>query len=95
MTKYYVLFFLMVLTIPLFLGVNAWQSNECGIIRNEIKKLERSQENAVGENKMAATEIVDLLATGRLDIEARKMGLEKKQPEDVILIVMGRKESGR
>jgi cell division protein FtsL len=95
MTKYYVLFFLMVLTIPLLLGINAWQSNECGIIRNEIKRLEKNQENAVSENKMAATEIVDLLAINRLEAEARKMGLEKKQPEDVILIVMGRKESGR
>jgi cell division protein FtsL len=95
MTKYYVLFFLVVLTIPLLLGVNAWQSNECGILRNEIKKLEKSQENAVSENKMAATEIVDLLATGRLEAEAKKMGMQKKQPEDVILIVMGRKESVR
>jgi cell division protein FtsL len=95
MTKNYALFFLMVLTIPLFLVINAWQSNECGIIRNEIKKLERSQENSISENKIAATEIVNLLATGRLEAEARKMGLEKKQPEDVILIVMGRKESGR
>jgi cell division protein FtsL len=94
MTKY-VLFFLMVLTIPLFLGINAWQSNECGILRNEIRKIEKSQENALGENKIAATEIVDLLAINRLEAEARKMGLEKKQPEDVILIVMGRKESGR
>jgi hypothetical protein len=30
-----------------------------------------------------------------LEAEAQKMGLQKKQPEDVILIVMGRKESGR
>jgi cell division protein FtsL len=95
MTKYYVLFFLMVLTIPLLLGINAWQSNECGILRNEIKKLERSQESAIRENKIAANEIVNLLATSRLEAEARNMGLQKKQPEDVILIVMGRKESGR
>jgi cell division protein FtsL len=84
----------MILTIPLFLGINAWQSNECGILRNEIKVLERNQENRVNENKMAANEIVDLLATGRLEAEAKKMGLQKIRPEDVLLIIMGGKGRG-
>jgi len=90
----YVLFFAMVLTIPLFLGINAWQSNECGILRNEIKVLEKSQESRVNENKMAANEIVDLLATGRLEAEAKKMGMQKIRPEDVLLIIMGGKGRG-
>jgi len=90
----YVLFFAMILTIPLFLGINAWQSNECGILRNEIRVLERNQENRVNENKMAANEIVDLLATGRLEAEAKKMGLQKIRPEDVLLIIMGGKGRG-
>jgi cell division protein FtsL len=84
----------MVLTIPLFLGINAWQSNKCGILRNEIKVLERNQENSVNENKMAANEIVDLLSTERLEAEAKKMGLQKIRPEDVLLIIMGGKGHG-
>ena len=94
MIRNYVLFFAMILTIPLFLGINAWQSNECGILRNEIRVLERNQENRVNENKMAANEIVDLLATGRLEAEAKKMGLQKIRPEDVLLIIMGGKGRG-
>jgi cell division protein FtsL len=90
----YVLFFAMVLTIPFFLGINAWQSNECGILRNEIKNIERNQENCINENKLAANEIVDLLATDRLEAEAKKMGLHKVRPEDVLLIVMGGKGRG-
>jgi len=94
MTRYYVLFFFMVLTIPFFLGINAWQSNECGILRSELRVLERNQENSVNENKMVVNEIVDLLATGRLETEAQKMGLRKMRPEDVILIIMGGKGRG-
>jgi len=90
----YVLLFAMVLTIPLFLGIDAWQSNKCGILRNEIKVLEKNQESRVNENKMAANEIVDLLATGRLEAEAKKMGLQKIRPEDVLLIIMGGKGRG-
>jgi len=92
MIKTYALLFLTVLTIPVFLGVNAWQSNECGEIRNEIKALERSQERCVTENKAIASEIADLLAAGRVEAEAKKLGLHKMRPEDVVLIVMGGKK---
>jgi len=91
MKKYYVLLFLLALTIPLFWGINAWQANECGIIRSEIKNLEKTQENCLDENKTIANEIGNLLTADRLDTEAQKMGLRKMRPEDVILIVMGGK----
>jgi cell division protein FtsL len=90
MIKTYALLFLTVLTIPVFLGLNAWQSNECGEIRNEIKALERSQERCVAENKAVTTEIADLLAADRVEDEEKKLGLHKMRPEDVLLIVMGR-----
>ncbi|MDR2718452.1 MAG: hypothetical protein LBB89_10395 [Treponema sp.] len=91
MKKYYVLLFLLALTIPLFWGINAWQANECGIIRSEIKNLEKSQEHCLDENKTIAADIVNLLTAERLDTEARKMGLHKMRPENVLLIVMGGK----
>jgi len=94
MKKYYALLFLLALTIPVFLGVNAWQANECGIIRSEIKNLEKTQENSLDENKTIANEVVNLLTAERLDNEARKIGLRKMRPEDVILIVMGGKGRG-
>ena len=94
MIKTYALLFLAVLTIPALLGVSAWQSNECGEIRNDLKALERSQERCVTENKAITTEIADLLAAGRVEAEAKKLGLHKMRPEDVVLIVMGGKGNG-
>jgi len=95
MKGFYALFFLMVITIPVFLWVNAWQSNECGIIRNEIKKLEKNQENAVEENKTVVAEIAKELAVDKLENDARnKLGLKKIRPENVLLIIMGGKGRG-
>jgi cell division protein FtsL len=94
MRKYYVLLFLLAITIPFFWGINAWQANECGIIRSEIKNLEKAQENCLNENKTITGEIVSLLAAERLDTEAQKMGLQKMRPENVILIAMGGKGRG-
>ena len=95
MTRNYVLFFLMVFTIPIFLGINVWQSNKCGIIKNEIRKLEKTQEQYIKESKATANEIAGLLTVDRLEAEAQKMGFQKMVPEDVILIIMGGKEHGR
>jgi len=95
MKGYYALFFLMVVTIPVFLWVNTWQSNECGILRNEIRKMEKNQENAVEENKTAVAEIADLLAVDKIENDARnKLGLKKIRPENVLLIIMGGKGRG-
>jgi len=95
MKGFYALFFLMVITIPVFLCANAWQSNECGVLRNEIKRLEKTQENAVEENKTAVAEIADLLAVDKLEKDARnRLGLKKIRPENVLLIIMGGKGRG-
>ena len=95
MKAYCVLFLLMVITIPVFLWANAWQSNECGILKNEIKKLEKSQENAVEENKTVVAEIAKELAVDKLENDARnKLGLKKIRPENVLLIIMGGKGRG-
>jgi len=91
MKGYYALFLLMVISIPVFLWANAWQSNECGILRNDIKRAEKSQENAVEENKTVVAEIANLLAVDKLENDARnKLGLKKISPENVLLIIMGR-----
>jgi hypothetical protein len=93
--KYYVFCFLAAFSIPSFLGINAWQSNECGAIRNEIKRLERSQENSIENNKTVIAEIANLLAVDKLENNAQaKLGLTKIRPEDVWLIIMGGKGHG-
>jgi hypothetical protein len=95
MTKYYVLFLFLALTIPLLLGVNVWHSNECGIIRKNIKQVEKAQENCVEVNKTVVNEISQLLSVTRLENDAQqKLGFKKMRPEDVMLIIMGGKERG-
>jgi Mg2+/Co2+ transporter CorB len=92
MTKFYVLFFFLVLTIPLLFGINVWHSNECGIIRKSIKQVEKAQEDCVEDNKTVVNEISQLLSVARLENDAQQvLGLKKMRPEDVMLIVMGGK----
>ena len=95
MKKYYTLFFLMVISIPVFLWVNVWQSNECGEIRRDIRRIETLQENAVEHNRLAVAEIADLLALDKLEHDARnRLGLRKMRPEDIRLVIMGGRERG-
>jgi len=93
--KFYVLLFLMALSIPFLLGFNVWQSNKCGEIRNEIKNIEYRQENLIEKNKTVVADIADLLAIDKLELDAqRRLGLKKMRPEKVKLIIMGG-EKGR
>jgi cell division protein FtsL len=86
MAKRYVLIFLMVLTIPLFLAFNTWQSNKCAHLRREINRLEREQVEMMEKNREAAARVTELLAAGRLEQNAReRMGLKRMQPEDIFL----------
>ena len=95
MNRYYALFFLLVVTVPFLLAVNAWQANDCGRIMKDIRILEKSQENFVEDNKTVAADIANLLAVDRLDNDAqRRLGFRKIRPEDVTLIIMGGKGRG-
>ena len=95
MNKYYVLFFLMVISIPVFLWINVSQANRCGEIRREIRRIENLQENLVENNRLIAAEIADQLAIDRLELDARgRLGLRKMRPEDIRLIIMGGRERG-
>ena len=87
MLRNYILLFLMVLTIPAFLGINAVQANKCGELRREINRLQRVQAEIVERNRQAAAEVTEMLSTARLETAAReKPGLEKMRPENVLLI---------
>ena len=87
---FYVVFIFMVITIPLFLGINAYQSNKCGEIRKEIKGIERLQETSVENGRIIAAEIADLMTVDRLENVARyNLGLRKMRPEEIRLIILG------
>ena len=88
MKKYYALLLIMVLSVPALWIVNVWQSNTCREINIEIKRIERAQERLVNDGKAIANEILDLVTVEKLEEQARKMGMQKMRPEDVIIITM-------
>jgi len=84
------MFFVMVFAIPLFVGANVWQSNVCGTLRADIRRIEKEQENLVDENRSVAAEIAKLLAVGRIETDARdRLGMSRVNPENVMLIIVG------
>ena len=92
MKRYYVLLLLMVISVPFLLGFNAWQSNECGKIKRQIRELETMQENCVENNKTLVADLADLLGVDKLEYDVKnKLGLKKNRPEDITLIIMGGK----
>ena len=95
MKRYYVLFFVLVLSFPFLLGINAWLANECGLLRNGIQKFETEQVNLVDANRTVIAEIADLLSVERIENEAKEnLGMRKIRPENVTLIIMGGRGRG-
>ncbi|MDR2500601.1 MAG: cell division protein FtsL [Treponema sp.] len=85
------------LTIPVFLGIAAWQSNRFSELEWEIAQLERSQEEWVESNKRLIAGIAVLSSSERIAYIAKHdLGLIKKRPEEVLQIRIegGRKNDG-
>jgi cell division protein FtsB len=96
MRKFYAMFFVMVFAVPLFLGVDVWQSNICGALRADIRRIEREQENLVDENRSIAAEIAKILAVGRIETDAKdRLGMSRVSPENVMMIILGGDANGR
>jgi len=96
MSKKYVLILLMVLSVPLLFGINAWQANKSGKLQREISRLQREQTEMTEKNREAIAGITELLSTDNLEYNARKIpGLRRMLPEDIMLIrITGGKGSG-
>jgi cell division protein FtsB len=83
----YVFLYVMMLTIPLFLGLLVRQSARYAELERSVKQLEQSQEDWVESNKRLITGISLLLASERIEhIAVNELGLSKIQPEDVLQI---------
>ena len=93
--KRYILLYAAVLTIPLLLGLNAWQSNRYVSLELEIKRLEEAQEEWVESNKRLLAGISVLSSPKRIEFIAKKeLGLHKIKPENVLQIkIEGVKDS--
>jgi cell division protein FtsL len=79
--------YIIVLTIPLFLGLNAWQSSRYTSLEREISRLEDAQVEWIESNKRLIAGIAVLSSSERIEHIARnELKLERIAPEDVLQI---------
>lgn len=91
------LLYVCVLTIPLLLGLNAWQASRYTQVEKELHELEEKQDEWLDSNKRLIAGIAVLSSTERIEYIAREdLKLEKKTPEEIlqIHIVSGRDSDG-
>jgi cell division protein FtsL len=81
------LFYLTALSVPALLGLAAWQSARYGDLERELRRLERSQQEWVENNKRLIAGVALLSSPDRIEYIARdELGMEKKRPEEVLQI---------
>ena len=87
MIKCYGLFYFLVLTIPIFLGVVAWQSFRYTELESNVRVLEAVQKEMVIENRKLIASIAYLSAPSRIEqIAVQILGLKKILPENVLQV---------
>jgi cell division protein FtsL len=85
--------YFLVVTIPLSLYIAAWQSERYSDLRREIKTLSARQEELIESNRRLIAEIAVLSSSSRIErIAQSDLGLEKKEPEDVIEVTIKNKK---
>jgi cell division protein FtsL len=90
-----ILLYLMVLAVPAFLGLTAWQSARYADLERELFRMEKTQEEWVEANKRLIAGITILSSPERIERIARDdLGLHKKRPEDVLQISIFDMNSG-
>ena len=93
MFRRYVLLYFFVFTIPLFLGLAAWQSVRYTELERNVRRLEAAQEDWVEKNRRLIAVIAVLSSTSRIgQVAVQDLGLSKMSPESVLQI---RIEGGR
>jgi cell division protein FtsL len=87
MIRRYLLLYFIVLSIPLLLGITAWQSFRYIELDKDVRRLEAVQEDWVESNKRLIAGIAVLSSSERIEaIALRDLGLSKIQPEDVLQV---------
>ncbi|MDR2109702.1 MAG: cell division protein FtsL [Spirochaetaceae bacterium] len=86
MGRHIALYFI-ALTIPLFLGLVAWQSARYGDLEREVRRLETAQEEWLESNKRLIAGIAVLSSPERIEhIAEEDLALTRKRPEEVLQI---------
>ena len=87
MNRRYVLFYFFVLSIPLLLGVIAWQSNRYAELDRGVRRLEAVQEDWVEGNRRLIAGIAVLSSSARIgQLATRDLGLTRIRPENVLQV---------
>ncbi|MCL2137916.1 MAG: hypothetical protein FWH41_00110 [Treponema sp.] len=94
MKRYYVAFFLMIVTFIGFLWVIVWRSNQSRDYQNKLINLEKKQEEIISENRIINNDINNLLHMEKIIDEAEELGLTPANPDDIIYIIMERNNNG-
>jgi cell division protein FtsL len=96
MIKRYALLYFIVLTIPFFLGVVAWQSVRYTELEKNTRRLEAAQEDWVSGNKKLIAAIAVLSSSSRIrQIAVNDLSLIKVRPEDVLQVRIDGQEEGQ
>jgi cell division protein FtsL len=86
-SKFFLYF--MALSISLSLGAAVWQSARYAALKREAQALVERQEEWIENNKRLITDIAVLSSSARIEDFAReKLGLEKKEPEEVLQVII-------
>jgi len=86
MRRYFVLY-LLVLTMPVFLGLLVWQSNRYQNLSGELLRLEQSQEEWIESNKRLIAGIAEYSSPERIEQVAKyQLELQKIRPEHLLQI---------
>ncbi|MDR3160395.1 MAG: septum formation initiator family protein [Spirochaetaceae bacterium] len=89
-----VVLYFMTLTIPLFLGLVAWQATRYTDLEKKIEVLVTEQEEWIENNKRLIAGIAVLSSVERIEHIARnQLALTKKRPEDVLQVQVRRERS--
>ena len=87
MIRRYGLLYFFVLTIPLFLGIAAWQSFRYTELEKEVRRLEAVQDDWVENNRKLIASIAVLSSSARIEqVAVRDLRLSKIRPENVLQV---------
>ena len=87
MLKGKLLLYFIAFTIPMFLGISAWQSVRYSNLERQARVLEADQEKWVEYNKRLIADIATITSSEEIENVARyELNLEKIRPENVLQI---------
>ena len=87
MIRRYLLLYFIVLSIPFFLGLTAWQSVRYARLDKGVRRLEAAQEDWIASNKKLVAGIAVLSSSSRIEqVAVYDLGLKKMRPEYVLQV---------